>query len=94
MRQALLVPGAADASGGLQEMCQALLAPVHRRNRFCMSSEQHTPNAPSSASACGGKKARVVLVEMFWLISFYIDGCIVKDKMNILSSEPPDAYAP
>ena len=27
MRQALLAPGAADASGGLQEMCQALLAP-------------------------------------------------------------------
>ena len=85
MRQALLAPGAADASGGLHEMCQALLAPVNRRNRFCMSSEQHTPNAPSSASAWGGKKARLVLVEMFWLISFYIDGCIVKDKMNILS---------
>ena len=50
-----------------------------------MSSEQHTPNAPSSASAWGGKKARLVLVEMFWLISFYIDGCTVKDKINILS---------
>ena len=32
-----------------------------------------------------GERARLVLVEMFWLISFYIDGNTVKDKMNILS---------
>ena len=32
-----------------------------------------------------GERARLVLVEMFWLISFYIDGYTVKDKINILS---------
>ena len=32
-----------------------------------------------------GKRARLVLVEMLWLISSYIDGYTVKDKINILS---------